>query len=197
MTILKDLVHIDFCWQHVQNISSSESWHNLFICILFWSSKTQLIVESGFLGGCQSCRKSDLGAHIRECHHQSALVSQAICANEVECLQSAWLAQTQPKKFCNLWWPNDLTSCLFVTTEVLNQFRLYNGQKRLESSHHLQCLIYMWMTSSDNYKLHTSLMIIDFLLAEIVSANASMSGFAKNIHTLSVTHRGVTCGNAP
>ena len=37
----------------------------------------------------------------------------------------------------------------------------------------------MWMTSSDNYKLHTSLMIIDFLLAEIVSANASMSGFAK------------------
>ena len=37
----------------------------------------------------------------------------------------------------------------------------------------------MWMTSSDNYKLHTSLMIIDFLLAEIVTANASMSGFAK------------------
>ena len=120
MTILKDLVHIDFCWPYVQNISSSESWHNLFICILFWSSKTQLIVESGFLGGCQSCRKSDLGAHIRECHHQSALVSQAICANEVECLQSAWLAQTQPKKFCNLWWPNDLTSYSFVTTEVLN-----------------------------------------------------------------------------
>ena len=37
----------------------------------------------------------------------------------------------------------------------------------------------MWMTSSDNYELHTSLMIIDFLLAEIVSENASMSGFAK------------------
>ena len=37
----------------------------------------------------------------------------------------------------------------------------------------------MWMTSSDNYKLHTSLMIIDFLLAEIVTENASMSGFAK------------------
>ena len=37
----------------------------------------------------------------------------------------------------------------------------------------------MWMTSSDNYKLHTSLMIFDFPLAEIVTANASMSGFAK------------------
>ena len=62
MTILKDLVHIDCCWQYVQNISSSdsESWHNLFICILFWSSKTQIIVESGFLGGCQSCRKVTL-----------------------------------------------------------------------------------------------------------------------------------------
>ena len=85
----KTLFTLIFADSTYKKKSSSESWHNLFICILFWSSKTQLIVESGFLGGCQSCRKSDLGAHIRECHHQSALVSQAICANEVGCLRSA------------------------------------------------------------------------------------------------------------